>query len=156
MKTLTVGVLILLCCASISVTAQNSHSNAGKAAMVEYAPGQVWQTSSGATVTILLIEDVRKRKIVHVRIDNVPGESCGSIHLTTQLNHVAFPEKLMRKSDLVLLKEDTEVPDSYLESYRQWARTKHREIADLTVEVEIERLSHTQGLIICNFLPTQA
>jgi len=52
----------------------------------------------GPTVTILEVEDVPKvGKVVHVRIDNVPVSSCGSIQLTTTIEHMALAEKVMRQ-----------------------------------------------------------
>ena len=89
--------------------------------IVEYKAGQVWKTPFGPTVTILKVEELPKLgKVVHVRVDKVPDGSCGSVQLTKSIEHLALTEKMLRKSALDLVNENTDLPDSYLDGYREW------------------------------------
>src|SRR5690349_5348306 len=84
----------LLIAASSAVTAQ-SQPNATKSKSTDYKIGQVWTTDGGITATILAIEDVRKvGRVIHIRLDNIPWQSCGQIHLTRTIEHVAVTEKV--------------------------------------------------------------
>jgi hypothetical protein len=92
------GVLLL---ASVPAAMAQSRTDSSNLSSVEYRAGQLWTTGQGITVTVLAIEDVhRVGKIVHVRIENIPYQSCGDIHLTRAIEHIALTENMMRKSDL--------------------------------------------------------
>jgi hypothetical protein len=149
--------LLLLCCAGSTAMAQPSDKQNGhqKSGSVEYRAGQVWRTPFGASVIVLIVEDVRKiGKVVHVRVE-LPGQSCGNIHLTTKIDHLAVPEKIMRKSALYLAISDVPIPDSYLEGYRGWVKQKNHEMVKLPVQDEIMRVAGFSDPMICNFVPSQ-
>ena len=124
-------------------------------AKVEYQPGQVWEykTAPGAeqsTVLILKVDPAGKAgSLIHVRIENLPLPSCGRLHLTTVIEHLAVTEKMLRKSTTDLLSENVALPDSYLDAYREWT-TKHRPsivkrpLAEVVVPPSV-------GPVICNW-----
>ena len=71
----------VLLLASIPRAIAQSQSDNPSLKTVEYRPGQVWITDQGIAVTILAIENARRvGKVVHVRIDKIPFQSCGDIH----------------------------------------------------------------------------
>jgi hypothetical protein len=87
---------------------------------MDYKLGQIWTMDRGITLTILAIEDVGKvGKVVHVRVDKIPWQSCGDIHLTRTIEHVAVTEKMMQMSGLVLSKENVGLPQSSIEAFRK-------------------------------------
>ena len=82
-----------------------------------YKTGQVWIMDQGITVTILAIEDVHKvGRVVHVRVDKIPLQSCGEVHLTRAIEHLAVTEKMMLKSGLILSKDNVDLPESSVEA----------------------------------------
>src|ERR1039458_7874508 len=106
--------------------------------MVDYKRGQVWTMSQGISVMILAIEDVhRVGKVVHVRVDKIPFQSCGDIHLTRAIEHLAVTEKMMLKSRLVLSKDNVELPESSIEAYRKWEEKKKHEITKVPLQKAI-------------------
>ena len=123
----------------------------------EFKPGQVWSTDLGATITVLSVEEVHKLgKVVHVRVDNIPLSSCGEIHLTTAIPHIALNEKTMRKSAQNLLKDSVDLPESYFDEYKRWEANKKHEVLKAPLRQEIYKASLSgSGVMICNFLPSQ-
>jgi hypothetical protein len=123
---------------------------------VEYKSGQVWRTYLGATITILAVEDLSKvGKVVHIRVDNIPVESCGGVDLTTAIPHIALTEKMMQKSAYALEKDNVDLPDSYLDEYREWESKKKHEVLKEPLQTRIQMASFGSGIMICNFLPSQ-
>ena len=123
---------------------------------VEYRPGQVWITDQGITVTILAIEDAhRVGKVVHVRIDKIPFQSCGDIHLTRAIEHLALTEKMMRKSGLVLSKDNVVLPESSIDAYRKWEERKKHEVVKVPIQKAILTEGNELGPMICNFVPSE-
>lgn len=105
------------------------------------------------TVTILGIEDVHKvGNVVHVRIDQIPWQSCGNVHLTRAIEHLAVTEKMMRKSGLILSKDNVFIPASSIEAYRQWEEPKKHEITKVPLLRAIFDTLHEEPMI-CNFVP---
>jgi hypothetical protein len=85
---------VLLLASVPGATAQSQPDSSPKT--VEYKSGQVWTISQGITVKILAVEDVhRVGNVVYVRIDKIPLQSCGDIHLTRTIEHLALTEKMM-------------------------------------------------------------
>ena len=123
----------------------------------EYKPGQVWSTDLGAMITVLSVEDVHKLgKVVHVRVDNIPLSSCGELHLTTAIPHLALNEKTMQKSAKNLLKHNVDLPESYFDEYKRWEANKKHEVLKAPLRQEIYKASLSgSGVMICNFLPSQ-
>jgi hypothetical protein len=92
---------------------------------------------------------------VHVRVDNVPVQSCGGFNLTTTIEHMALSEKMMRKSMIDLVKNNVDLPDSYFDAYRKWEKQKKRELIKVPIQEAIRSVKTLPGPMICNFLPTQ-
>ena len=152
-KMAVLGCVLLL--ASVpGATAQSQPDSIPK--KVEYKSGQVWTISQGITVTILAVEDVhRVGKVVHVRIDKIPLQSCGDIHLTRTIEHLALTEKMMRKSDPDLLKDYVDLPESSIDAYRKWEEQKKHEIVKVPIQKAILPVGTALGPMICNFVPSQ-
>jgi len=93
-------------------------------------------------------------RLVHVRIDKIPWQDCGDIHLTRAIEHLAVTEKMMRKSGLSPLKENVALPESYLEPYWNWETQKKHEIVKVPIQKAILQAS-ISGPMICNFLPSR-
>ena len=146
----------VLLLASIPRTFAQSQSDNSSLKTVEYRPGQVWITDQGITVTILAIEDAhRVGKVVHVRIDKIPFQSCGDIHLTRAIEHLALTEKMMRKSGLVLSKDNVVLPESSIDAYRQWEERKKHEVVKVPIQKAILTEGNELGPMICNFVPSE-
>jgi hypothetical protein len=125
--------------------------------MPGYKSGQVWVMDQGIAVTILAVEDVHKvGKVVHVRVDKIPFQSCGDVHLTRAIEHLAVTEKMMLKSGLLLSKENADLPESSIEAYRKWQAQKKPEIAKTPLQEAILTLGDVRGPMICNLVPSQA
>ena len=144
--TLSASKTMILACvllqASLPRTAAQDHPNNPSSKTMEYKSGQVWKTSRGTTVTILAVEDVRRiGKVVHVRIDNIPLQSCGDVHLTRAIADLAFTEKMMRKSQLDLSKNDADLPESSIDAYRDWQSQKNHPIEKVPLQDAIRRPS---------------
>jgi hypothetical protein len=123
---------------SIAATEQNETQPRSNSKATDYRAGQVWEGIAGATVTILLVEDMEKAgKIIHVRVDNIPIRSCGGFHLSTSIDHIALTEKMLRKNPLDLLEENAQIPDSYLEGYREWEKQKKHVLLKQPIQDEI-------------------
>lgn len=145
----------LLLAASPGLKAQ-SKANGTIPKTKDYKLGQVWTMNQGITVTILTIEDVQKvGRVVHVRVENIPWQSCGDIHLTRTVEHIAVTEKMMAKSDLVLSKENVDLPQSSIEAYRKWQAQKKHEIAKAPLPTVIRAQGYVPGPMICNVVPSQ-
>jgi hypothetical protein len=133
-----------------------SQSDGSNLKMVDYKTGQVWTMSQGISVMILAIEDVhRVGKVVHVRVDKIPFQSCGDIHLTRAIEHLAVTEKMMLKSRLVLSKDNVELPESSIEAYRKWEEKKKHEITKVPLQKAILGEGSIPGPMICNLVPSQ-
>jgi hypothetical protein len=135
-----------------SVTAQQTSTKNPQ----EYKAGQVWKykTALGAEesrVVVLKVElQGKKGNLVHIRIDNMPLPSCNGMHLTTAIEHLAVPEKDLRKSTLQLEREGVDLPDSCFEAYRDWQNHKKLTKRPLS-EVA---LPGVVGPMICNWRET--
>lgn len=139
-----------------TATAQQKGGQPNNSNAVEYQPGQVWNTDQGANVTILLVETDRKGdKVVHVRIDNVPVQSCGGFHLTTTIEHMALSEKMIRKSVIKLTKNNVGLPDAYFDAYRKWEKQKKHDLTKVPLQEAILSVSNLPGPMICNFRPNE-
>ncbi|MGA7907809.1 MAG: hypothetical protein WCA16_10420 [Candidatus Sulfotelmatobacter sp.] len=148
------GVLFLL--ASLSRVTAQTQSNGSDLQSVDYKPGQVWTMNQGITVTILAVGDVHGAgKVVHVRVDKIPWQSCGDIHLTRAIEHLAVTQKMMLKSGLVLSKDNIELPESSIEAYRKWQGQRKHEIAKVPLQKAILDEGSAMGPMICNFVPSQ-
>ncbi|HET9406489.1 MAG TPA: hypothetical protein VFO39_04580 [Candidatus Sulfotelmatobacter sp.] len=146
-------VAVFLLAVSLSTVSAQTKTEGLKS--VEYKTGQVWTTNQNISVTILAVEDVhRVGRVVHVRVDKIPWQSCGDIHLTRAIEHLAVTEKMMLKSALVLTKDNADLPESSVEAYRKWQTQKKREIA----KVPLQKAISDEGIVppmICNFVPSQ-
>lgn len=151
------GVLssVLLLASLPRATAQTQQDNPnGKTA--DYRPGQVWITNQGVTVTILALEDVRRvGRVVHVRVDKIPVQSCGDLHLTRVIEHLAVVEKVLRESELTLSVDNIGLPESSIDAYRKWEDRKKHEIIKVPIQKAIFAESNLPGPMICNFVPSQ-
>jgi hypothetical protein len=146
----------VLLLASIPSAIAQSQSDNPSLKTVEYRPGQVWITDQGITVTILALEDARRvGTVVHVRIDKIPFQSCGDIHLTRAIEHLALTEKMMRKSGLVLSKDDVVLPESSIDAYRKWEEQKKHEVVKVPIQKAILTEGNVLGPMICNFVPSE-
>jgi len=115
---------VVLVAASVALTAQ-TQSNGVVQKTSAYKLGQVWTMQQGITVTILAMENLPKiGRIVHVRVGDIPWGSCGDIHLTRVIEHIAVTEKMMLVSGLALSKENVALPESSIEVLRQWQALK--------------------------------
>jgi hypothetical protein len=122
----------------------------------DYKLGQVWTMGQGITVTILAIEDVRKvGRVVHVSVDKIPWQSCGDIHLTRTIEHVAMTEKMMQESGLVLSEENVSLPPSAIEALREWQKQKQkkREIWKASLPALIQAQGYVPGPMSCDSFP---
>jgi hypothetical protein len=147
------GVLLLVGVPTAMAQSRTDNSNLNS---VEYRAGQLWTTGQGITITVLAIEDVhRVGKVVHVRIDKIPYQSCGDIHLTRAIEHIALTEKMMRKSELVLSKDNIDLPESSIDVYRKWEEQKKRQIFKVPIQKAILTEGDVMGPMICNFVPSQ-
>lgn len=125
------------------------------AAKTSYKPGQVWAMSQGITVTVLAVENVhRVGKVVHVRIDKIPWQRCGNVRLTRAIDHLAVTEKVMRKSDLALVTDSVDLPQSSIDAYREGETKKKHEIVKIPLQKALGRDDLTPPMI-CNFTPSQ-
>lgn len=149
--------VLLLTIISVANAQENTPRTNSPTPGDEYRPGQVWSTDLGATITVLAVEDLHKLgKIVHVRIDKIPISSCGKVHLTTAIPHIALTEKAMQKSTRNLVKDNLELPDSYFDEYKKWEANKKHEVLKAPLQREIYKASLSgSGVMICNFLPTE-
>lgn len=156
MKINIVWIAVLLLAASLPRVTAQIQTDSSNPKAVDYKPGQVWKMNQGITITILAIEDVhRVGKVVHVRVDKVPLQSCGDIHLTRAIEHLAVTEKMMLKSGLVLSKDNADLPESSIEAYRKWEGQKKHEIAKVPLQKAILGEGYVPGPMICNYVPSQ-
>jgi hypothetical protein len=147
--------LVLLLASLPKAMAQSQQDNSN-AKMADYRPGQVWVTYQGVTVTILALEDVRRvGKVVHVRVDKIPVQSCGDVNLTRAIEHLAITEKELRKSELALSKNNVDLPESSIDAYRKWEVRKKHEIIKMPIQMAILTAGNLPGPMICNFVPSQ-
>jgi hypothetical protein len=150
------AVLVVLLLASFPTGMAQSRTENSSLNSVEYRAGQLWKTGQGITVTVLAIEDVhRVGKVVHVRIDKIPYQNCGEIHLTRAIEHIALTEKMMRKSELVLSKDNINLPESSIDAYRKWEEQKKHQILKVPIQKAILTEGDAMGPMICNFVPSQ-
>ena len=137
------------------VALATAQAPAAKPTLAPFSAGQMWRygTGGGPTITVLKVEELPKvGRVIHVRVDNIPVPGCAGIHLTNSIDHIALTEKMMRKSVNDLLRENTELPDSYFEGYREWQNQKKPQIVkDRTIADEVRRKADLP--LICNFLP---
>ncbi|MGE5322233.1 MAG: hypothetical protein ACM3SW_05205 [Actinomycetota bacterium] len=91
----------------------------------KYKPGQVWtyRTRPGevnSTVTVLRIESVGDKTIVHIRVDNIRLRSCLGGPEPDKFEHMPFAREAFDQSVVKLLKS-VDVPD-YKEGYSEWRK----------------------------------
>jgi hypothetical protein len=152
-KKLAVLWALLLAAVPVGV-AQTGTDNPNLSA--EYRSGQLWITGQGITVTVLAVEEVhRVGKVVHVRVDKIPYQSCGDIHLTRAIEHIALTDEMMRKSGLVLSKENVDLPESSIDAYRKWEGAKKHTIVRSPIQKAILTEGDVLGPMICNLVPSQ-
>ena len=77
------------------------------------------------------------------------------VRLTKSIEHLALTEKMLRKSALDLVNENTALPDSYLDGYREWEKQKKHEVLKVPIQEAILSVSTLPGPMICNLLPTR-
>jgi hypothetical protein len=147
------ALLVVLLLASFPTGMAQSRTENSNLNSVEYMAGQLWTTGQGITVTVLAIEDVhRVGKVVLVRIDKIPYQSCGDIHLTRAIEHIALTEKMMQKSELVLSKDNIDLPESSIDAYRKWEEQKKHQILKVPIQKAILTDGDAMGPMICNYL----
>jgi hypothetical protein len=141
------AVISLLLLAIIPAHAQQSPTRRN------YAPGQVWSTALGPTITILAIENRGSHdKIVHIRIDKIPADACGGLHLMTSIDHVAVSEKMLGKNAVDLVQQNAEIPDASLEPYRKWNSQKKHKISEQPLP-ELIRSAQVSYPAMCGTFP---
>lgn len=154
---LLVGTLLVSACPPDGNT--QTQSGGSSPNNMNYKVGQVWTMAPldhVITVTILGTDDVhRVGKVVHVRVDQIPWQSCGDVHLTRAIEHLAISEPMMRKSGLTLSKDNVSLPDSSIQAYRQWKEQKKHEVIKVPLQKALSQDSHELGPMICNFVPSQ-
>jgi hypothetical protein len=147
--------LVVLIAVSLS-TAGQSKTDGTPPKPIVFKLGQVWTMDQGITVTILAVEDIHKvGKVVHVRLDNIPWQSCGNFHLTRAIEHIAVTEQMLVNSGLVSSKQNVSLPQSSIEAYRKWQGQKKHEIVKAPLPVLIREQGTAPGPMICNMLPGQ-
>jgi hypothetical protein len=149
----TLSVIVAVTFASAMAVAQGP---ATPPTPVEYKAGQLWRyTGDGLTITILKVEDLPKiGRVIHVRVDNITVPGCAGIRLTKTVDHIAVTEKMMRKSGGDLVRENTDLPDSYFEGYREWQKQKRPLIVKNMTIAELVRRNVDLPLI-CNLFPAK-
>ena len=146
------SVIVTVTLASTLIAAQVA---APQPVPVEYKAGQSWRYASGngPIITVLKVEDLPKiGRVIHVRVDDIPVPACAGIKLTNSIEHIAVTEKMMRKSVHDLLLEDTDLPDSFFEGFREWQKQKKPQIVKDKTISEVVR-TKVDVPLICNFLP---
>jgi len=88
-------------------------------------------------------------------VDKVPVPACPGIRLTAGIDHIALPEKMVRRSSSQLRQEKTEQPDSYFEAYREWQRQKNPYVRTDETVWDVIR-TELQLAPTCNFTPDEA
>lgn len=147
--------LLLLSANFPTITAQTGAESANTRA-ADYKAGQVWTMARDITVTILAVEDVHKvGKVVHVRVDKIPWQTCGNVRLTRAIEHLAVTEKMMLKSGLVLSKDSVDLPESSVEAYRKWEEQKKHQVARVPLQQAIMNQGDVLGPMICNVVPSE-
>ena len=117
-----------------SLTEVRAQTTSGGGTSAEYKVGQVWnyKTAPGAEESRLVILNVesqgKKGNLVHIRIENIPTPNCAGFHLTTAIEHLAVPEKILRKSTTDLVKDQMDLPKDYFEAYKQWQNDRHKQV----------------------------
>ena len=139
------------------LNAVHSCAQVGSAAAPEYKAGQVWKykTAPGigdSTVVILKVDTDEKSNLIHIRIDGIPLPSCGGLHPTISIEHLAITEKALRKSTTQLLKESVALPDSDFTAYNEWKSNRHRQVVKRPLS-EVA-LPVPPGTLICNWRET--
>jgi hypothetical protein len=147
---------VIFLAASLSLAGQTKPPDSTIQNPTAFKLGQVWTMGDGVVVTVLAIEDVRKfGRVVHVRLDNVPWQSCGDFHLKRTIEHIAVTEKMLANSGLALSKENADLPQSSIEAYRKWQGQKKHEIVKAPLPILIQAQGSAPGPMICNFVPSQ-
>jgi len=153
----TAASLITLLVASLAI-AQDIPVVQPKAGPIPYKRGQVWKYTGrwevpDSTITILEVESRPKGgTIVHIRVDGLPGQSCGSVHLKNSIEHLAVTEKTLRKSTTDMVKENVDLPDDYFAAYREWQQQKKPRVLKEPL-AELVRAQNVPGALICNWQP---
>ena len=145
----------VLVAANVGLRAQSQPNGVVQNTTV-YRLGQVWTMEQGITVTVLGIQDLPKiGRVVHVRVGDIPWQSCGDIHLTRAIEHVAVAEKMMLLSGLTLSEENVALPESSIEVLRQWQglKPKKRPMWEATLPELIRAQGYVPGAISCDTFP---
>jgi len=90
----------------------------------KFHAGQVWQykTRPGeedSFVTILRVESLGKKTIIHVRVDKVRLKNCAGGPEPDTIEHMPFAREAIESSVTKLLKEDSKIPD-FRAGYDDW------------------------------------
>jgi len=148
-KMAALGLVLVL--ASLPKAMAQSQQDNSNPKTVEYQPGQLWVTDQGITVTILAIQDVHKGgRVVHVRVDKIPFQSCGDVHLTRTIEHLALTDKVLRKSGLALSKDKVALPESSIDAYRRWEEQKKQEIIKVPGDLDRRQPAGADDLQSCS------
>ena len=91
----------------------------------KFHPGQVWQYKTRAGeeesfITILKVESLQNRPIVHIRVDHVHLKNCSEGPEPDTIKHMPFLREAVDRSVMKLIKEDSKVPD--FPGYDDWRK----------------------------------
>jgi hypothetical protein len=62
---------------------------------------------------------------------------------------------MMRKSGLVLSKDNVVLPESSIDAYRKWEEQKKHEVVKEPIQKAILTEGNVLGPMICNFVPSE-
>jgi hypothetical protein len=91
----------------------------------KFRPGQVWQYNTrshekASTLTILRVESLLKRVIIHVRVDKVQLRNCTGGPEPDNFQHMPFTREAIERSVTKLIKE-SDVPE-FQDGYDEWRK----------------------------------
>jgi hypothetical protein len=89
----------------------------------KFRPGQVWQYNTRShekesTLTILKVESLAKRVIIHIRVDKVRLRNCTGGPEPDNFQHMPFTREAIERSVTKLVKE-VDVPE-FQDGYDEW------------------------------------
>jgi hypothetical protein len=92
----------------------------------KFRPGQVWQykTREGeenSFVTILKVESLVKRTVVHIRVDKVRLRNCSGGPEPDTIQHMPFAREAVENSVTKLVREGSQIPD-FQDGYDEWRK----------------------------------
>ena len=113
-----------LACALISFAAPKSSKGTLKVVTdPKYQPGQVWRykTRPGeerSTLTVLRVEAVGAKRIVHIRVDNIRLKNCFGGEEPNKIEHMPFSREALDQSVIAKVRT-VPVPD-FESGYAEW------------------------------------